>query len=349
MNRSTIPWTQYTWNVTTGCAKVSRGCANCYAERVSASLQNRGVADYQDTVYSHAYAQTRWTGHINLLPHRLVEPLKMKEPALIFIDSMSDLFHDQVPDDFIDQVIAVIALTPRHTYQILTKRVERMKSYFDIFATLNDPIFRNNRLLSAGQRIYDEHLAKSKCHLDLKSLDVWPLPNLWLGCSIEDQATADFRLPLLQLISAHRRFVSIEPLIGPIDLGYAYPCGYYCDSNIGHVDHPFWSWGTDTQLNWLIMGAESGSQSRPFEPTWLETIIQQAHQAGVSLFIKQLGSHWASRSGNSRVDPRGEDVSLWPLIWRFQQYPPDLQRFFGPPIEPIAPAPAQMQFEIKGE
>jgi protein gp37 len=185
----------------------------------------------------------------------------------------------------------------------------------------------------------------------LKSLDVWPLPNLWIGCSIEDQETANKRLPLLQLIPAHRRFVSIEPLIDSIDLGFAYPCGYYCDSSIGHVDHPFWSWGTDTQLNWLIMGAESGSQSRPFEPAWLETIIQQADLAGVPLFIKQLGSHWASRSGNSRVDPRGEDASLWPFIWRIQQIPPDLAHFFDPFVvthDQCIP-PAQMQFEIKGE
>jgi protein gp37 len=205
-DNSNIEWTDATWNPVRGCALVSAGCTNCYAMRVA----HRFSGDSQPyagltKLTSHGPV---WTGDVTLWPDVLDVPLRWRRPRRIFVNSMSDLFHEDVPEEFIDKVFAVMALSPQHTFQILTKRPVRMRDYL-LTVQNDDKDF--NRWSNAGVEITD-----SPCAV-IDDAD-WPLPNVWLGVSVEDQATADERIPLLLQTPAAVRFLSCEPLLGPVDL-----------------------------------------------------------------------------------------------------------------------------------
>ncbi len=200
-DKTGIAWTNATWNPVTGCTKVSQGCKHCYAEREWARLS----ANPKATAY-FGLAFTDVACHED----RLDQPLRWEKPRLIFVNSMSDLFHEAVPDDFIDKVFAVMALAEQHVFQVLTKRPERMWRWFDPE--------HDNREHAVGQAMRE--IAASRGSNDA-GLPEWPLPNVWLGVSIEDQATADARIPLLLQTPAAVRWVSAEPLLGPIEIGSA--------------------------------------------------------------------------------------------------------------------------------
>ncbi len=194
-DKTGIAWTDATWNPVTGCSKVSQGCKNCYAEREWGRLSANPKAM---AYYGRAFTD------IACHEDRLDQPLRWKKPRMIFVNSMSDLFHEDVPDDFIDRVFAVMALAENHTFQVLTKRPERMLRWFD-------PGF-DNREHAVGQAMREIAAARGG---DDAGLPEWPLPNVWLGVSVEDHATADERIPLLLQAPAAVRWVSAEPLIGP--------------------------------------------------------------------------------------------------------------------------------------
>lgn len=232
---SGIEWTDTTWNPTTGCSKVSPGCEHCYAERLSLRFG-----------WSHkAWTAPNASDNVRLHFERLASPRKWKQPARVFVNSMSDLFHDLVPFEFISLVFDAMEDTPQHTFQILTKRPDRMRR------------FVAERLLSRRPQTSE------------------PATHIWLGTSAEDQRRANERVPVLLNTPAGVRFVSCEPLLGPVDL-----CGYL------------------PGLDWVIDGGESGPQRRAACPDWFRSIRDQCRAAGVAYFHKQGNS---PRPGGDRL------------------------------------------------
>ena len=205
-DKTGISWTDATWNPVTGCAKVSQGCKHCYAERDWARLSaNPKAVSY----YGRAFTD------VACHEDRLDQPLRWQKPRMIFVNSMGDLFHESVPDAFIDRVFAVMALAEKHTFQVLTKRPERMMEWF--------AAGYDNREHAVGQAMREIAAARG---FDNAGIPEWPLPNVWLGVSAEDQETADARIPLLMQTPATLRWVSAEPLLGPIDFE-AVPVGMF--------------------------------------------------------------------------------------------------------------------------
>lgn len=256
-----IEWADATWGPVTGCTKVSAGCDNCYAETFAERW--RGTPGH--------YFENGFD--VQLRRDKLYLPMRWKKPRRIFVNSMSDLFHDAVPDDYIAQVFTVMALARQHTFQVLTKRHARMRSL------LNKPEF-----------IWPNVWGPIAPDLPDLPYRTWPLPNVWLGVSAENQQWADIRIPALLDTPAAVRFVSAEPLLGPIDL---------------HIDpieasSPFWG----SQLDWVITGGESGPGARPAHPDWFRAIRDQCQAAGVAFLFKQWGE-WQPSSPRQEMVANG--------------------------------------------
>jgi protein gp37 len=267
--RSAIEWTDATWNPVTGCSKVSPGCAHCYAETLSL---RRGWSNL-------AWTPNNAAENVILHADRLELPLKWRKPSRIFVNSMSDLFHEQVPAEFIDRVFAVMALAPRHVFQVLTKRPERLAQYLQParYEAIQDAI-----------RLLCETRAALKA-TTLQHPVRFPLLNVWLGVSTENQRWADQRIPLLLRTPAAVRFISAEPLLGPVDLS----------PYLGGLENGRRRLG----LDWVITGGESGSMARPCDPKWVAVIRDQCSSAGVAFFHKQWGGR-TPKAGGRQVDGR---------------------------------------------
>ena len=289
---SKIEWTGETWNPLRGCSRVSAGCDHCYAEGIAARFSGPGRAF--EGVAKMVHGKPHWTGKIALLPDKLSEPLRRRKPTTYFVNSMSDLYHEGVPFEFIDQVFAVMALSPQHTFQILTKRPERMAEYCSAESTGG---------MDGGEplKMYDAHLrvaraARALINRMARKMPTglpWPLPNVWLGVSVEDQATADERIPHLLRTPAAVRFVSYEPALGPVDFTNLDPTGTQSEME-AHGWSALWkdnpigrAW-----LDWIICGGESGPGARPMHPDWPRSVRDQCDEAGVPFFFKQHGA-WA--------------------------------------------------------
>jgi protein gp37 len=256
-----IEWTDETWNPVTGCSKVSQGCKNCYAERMHARMH---------AMLPEKYAKDFTT--VQLHEDVLLKPLRWKKHRMVFVNSMSDLFHESVPFEFIDKVFAIMALCRKHTFQILTKRPQRMLEYFS--TRPKDAIIEAWALATyeIGLSDKDDDSDAPYCALWNWTEDHWPLPNIWLGVSVEDQNTADERiLPLLHT-PASIRFLSCEPLLGPIDLNYIR-----------------WKTYSTNIIDWVIAGGESGPNARPMHPDWVRGIKDQCFKTNVPFFFKQWG------------------------------------------------------------
>jgi protein gp37 len=296
---TTIQWTDETWNPITGCTKVSPGCAHCYIERTPA--------------FRIAGRKFDAKAHIPLRVHddRLDHPLTWKKPRRVFVNSLSDLFHDDIPDEFISQVFAIMALTPRHTYQVLTKRPARMVAYL--------------QEMSADPDAYCFAWAREYERSDLRVTPLlmhhqWPLPNVWLGVSVENQHFADERIPLLLRTPAAVRFLSCEPLLGPVGI----PNIYLQRQDTVHTN------GDRTPyIHWVIVGGESGPQSRPFDLAWARSIVAQCQYFKVPVFVKQLGANARIRdewNGHFTTDitlrdHKGGDPAEWPADLRVREFP----------------------------
>jgi protein gp37 len=229
-----------------------------------------------------------FTGDVRTVPERLMEPLKRKKPTTYFVNSMSDLFHEAVPFDFIDRVFAVMALCPQHTFQVLTKRPERMAEYtgdHKVAARIWDAcLAMNDEIVRAVPRTIDTRNLDHQCV-------VWPLPNIWLGTSVENQKAAEERIPHLRRIPARVRGLSLEPLLGPVDLSrllVATPC-WHCGNVDGEAGRCYCGVTIPSEIHWVIAGGESGPQARPMHPDWARGIRDQAQAAGVPYFFKQWG------------------------------------------------------------
>lgn len=267
-DKTGIEWTDATWNPVTGCDKVSPGCDRCYAETFAERW--RGTR-------GHYFANGF---DVQLRPNKLALPLRWTRPRKVFVNSMSDLFHDKVPDEYIARVFAVMALAPQHTFQVLTKRHGRMRSL------LSCDDFRSEVTQTfVGWAVED--LSLKTGHLESATGDWWPLPNVWLGVSAEDQKRADLRIPALLDTPAAVRFVSAEPLLGPIDL-HGDPIGKDSVFWIGHLD-------------WVIVGGESGPGARPMHPDWARSMRDQCVAAGVPFLFKQWGEWSPDLSLNEPV------------------------------------------------
>lgn len=322
---SNIEWTDETWQVTAGCNMVSSGCANCYAEKMAWRLLCMAEADLEagkdpkrKRPYLHVLNEGGgWNGRVLTLPDRLTDPLRWKRPRRIFVNSMSDLFHEDVPFEFIDRVWAVMALCPQHTFQILTKRPERMAEYV------------NRR--GAAVAHYDAlwkfsdaypHVAK-RLPESPESGDPWPLPNVWLGTSVEDQKAADERIPHLLGCPAAVRFLSCEPLLGPVDLlRFLDPDPLRIGVRNAFAQVP----------DWVIVGGESGPKARPCDVGWIRGVVRQCREANMPVFVKQLGSFpfCDSATGNPAdiamferrlADRKGGDPAEWPEDLRVREWP----------------------------
>lgn len=238
-----IQWTDETWNPTTGCTKVSAGCKNCYADPIAKRLQERGVPKYRNGF------------KLTLHPYALKIPYRWREPRRVFVNSMSDLFHEEVPFHFIEQVFDVMCDLQQHQYQILTKRASRLA--------------------------------------DLSALLPWA-ENIWMGVSVEDIRVVD-RIDLLRSTDAHIKFLSLEPLLGPLPA-----------LNLDSID-------------WVIIGGESGQKARRCEISWFEEIIDQCDARGMPVFVKQLGTALYREFGMK--DWKGGDYDKFPPKLQRREYP----------------------------
>ncbi|MCY4429228.1 MAG: phage Gp37/Gp68 family protein [Rhodospirillales bacterium] len=275
-----IEWSDATWNPITGCSVVSPGCTICYAmklagRRLKGHPSRRGLTD-------ETKAGPVWNGKVRFNEQWLNQPLRWRKPRRIFVCAHGDLFHPSVPMKWIDKVFAVMALTPHHQFQVLTKRPERMRDYL---WRLQDSEDGTIDWANAGVEIVG---SEADGFIDAAP---WPLPNVWLGTSVEDQQRADERIHFLLDTPAAVRFISAEPLLGPIDLTRLRPPGYtWIDCLEGRYhDGPSVSAG-NARLHWVIVGGESGHGSRPMHPQWARDIRDQCVAAGVPLHFKQHGN-----------------------------------------------------------
>jgi protein gp37 len=234
MAETTIEWTDATWNPVAGCTVLTAGCTNCYAMRMASRLEAMGQPKYKGLT-RRSGGRTVWTGKIRLDHASLQLPKSWSRPRKVFVNSMSDLFHSEVPSEFVAQVWATMKATPRHTYQILTKRPDRMA---DI----------------------------------LLGKEFGILPNVWLGTSIEDGRVLS-RLDEIRRVPASIRFVSFEPLLGSVIAGDL------------------------SEIDWAIVGGESGPRARPMKPEWVGEIETMCRQSGTAFFFKQWGGKNKKASG----------------------------------------------------
>lgn len=270
-DKSKIEWTEATWNPVVGCAKVSEGCRNCYAMKVAHRLAGMGQERYKGLTVKRS-SGVEWNGTVRAVPEALEIPRRWTRPRKIFVNSMSDLFHPDVPYWFIDQVFAVMALAKQHTFQILTKRPERMLEYMTSYTgNIERRMMMQARIVDITGNI-------------LKNAPTWSLPNVWLGVSVENQATADERIPLLLQTPAAVRWLSMEPLLGPVDIET-----YLTDLPEDEDGAPYLG-----GIDWVVVGGESGPKARPMHPNWALSIQEQCQDAGVPFFFKQWGE-WAPR------------------------------------------------------
>lgn len=328
-DKTGIEWTDATWNPVTGCTKVSAGCKHCYAEREWPRMTRLVPAyagrDFAD-VRTHA--------------DRLDQPLRWRRPRKVFVNSMSDLFHPDVPDEFIDKVFAVMAMSGQHTFQVLTKRPERMREYLEQRTAsmsaddwlVSSPVSEAARFVS--WECGDPLPGNAPLHL----AGNWPLSNVWLGVSIEDQTTADERIPLLLDTPAAVRWISAEPLLGPVDLRHLND-----GKEVNEIDSlKPWTWEQEidnwrdtsetweedfsdyyggievtdakgpihNKIDWVVVGGESGPKARPMHPSWVRSMRDQCSEAGVPFLFKQWGE-WAPGENCGGPMTKTEETADW--------------------------------------
>lgn len=300
---TSIEWTEATWNPIAGCSVLSPGCTNCYAMRTAARL---GRIEATAPVYAGLTQPSKagpvWTGRIAVNEKAMLEPMRRRKPTMYFVNSMSDLFHESVPDDVIDRVFAVMALCPQHTFQVLTKRSARMREYLAAHDTseAGDSITSAAFLMNALVRGYRGQGGSA----------AWPLPNVWLGVSVEDQKRADERITDLLATPAAVRFLSCEPLLGPVSLEEAWhgenalegdcwgECAW-CEKGYPPLHNCQRGQQSEAELekgrsgiDWVIVGGESGPSARPMHPDWARYLRAQCAAADIPFFFKQWGE-WA--------------------------------------------------------
>lgn len=321
-DKTGISWTDATWNPVRGCSRVSEGCRNCYAEVQAARIVHMGKG--APTAYDGLVklverdvrqfkmvggeptgdfrtvrrTEARWTGEVRLVPEALGQPLRWSKPRRIFVNSMSDLFHESLTNEQIAAVFGVMAAAPQHTFQVLTKRAGRMREWFEWLASTGDlGVCMVEAFCFLGGGSADDAIVE---RLTAKELPPWPLPNVWLGVSVENQAAAGERVPELLRTPAAVRILSCEPLLDEVDLLPWFDptgacCGGFDGCPIGGTPAcpSSASWrhtgpdGDDPTLDWVIAGCESGPGARECRVEWLRSLRDQCAAAQVPFFLKQ--------------------------------------------------------------
>lgn len=306
MAETRIEWADSVWNPVTGCSKASEGCRNCYAGRMAKRLAGRCGYPADDPFA------------VTLHPERLEEPLHWRTPRRVFVNSMGDLFHPDVPDEYILRVFAVMELTKHHTFLILAKRPKRMQELLTWDCFREEVWAARDRLLDDGhapgwlhERFtywdqYDEHDAGVlvRTMFSYEPGPAIPFPNIWFGVSAENQAMADERIPVLLQTPAAVRFVSCEPLLGAV-----------------YLAHFLGATGNVAGLDWVIAGGETGPGARPMHPDWARSLRDQCQAAGVPFFFKSRGEHlpvydrdddpdWRQCTEVERETPHGRWLNL---------------------------------------
>lgn len=338
---SSIEWTDRTWNPVRGCSRVSPGCDNCYAMRVAHRFSGEGGTYEGLTVLRPKTAKrpgVDWAGTARLVTDQITAPVGWRKPQRIFVNSMSDLFHESLEDWRIDRIFGTMWAclylgrdgVPGHTFQILTKRPQRMRDYL---STDRRRAWADAAVLAGGG------IDPDGLH-DQTAFHKGPHPRIWLGVSVENQATADDRIPLLLETPAAVRFISAEPLLGDTSI-WAYLKSEVRDRSLailGGAPLP--------GLDWVIVGGESGPGARPFNVAWAADVVKQCRDAGVACFVKQLGSvpvidaaswcisPWSPALGRADDELRsrglvniqllkrkGGDMSEWPSDLRVREFP----------------------------
>jgi len=321
---SDIEWCDATWQPTLGCERVSPGCDNCYAmKQLHRGLceAHRGLTKLRPKDASRPGVD--WNGKVRLQPEVLSLPLRWKKPRRVFVDSLSDLFHRKVPHQYIAAVFGVMAATPQHTYLVLTKRDPR-----SFFAWAEQ-----GRGGNPASVLMWSHALELGVAVPSDSEDVWPLPNVHLGVSVEDQQRADERIPQLLQCPAAVHWVSAEPLLGPVDLGAYIPerahLGFVGPElrAAGYNEGPVMLRRGD-RLGWVVVGGESGPGARPFHIEWARSTVAQCRAAGVPIFVKQIGARpwelqpgWKVAREITLFDSKGGDMAEWPVDLRVRETP----------------------------
>jgi protein gp37 len=349
MGATKITWTNRVWNPCRGCSPASPGCEHCYAEAMARRFP------WGAKVTSK---KGRWNGKVELLDAKLGDPLRWREPSLVFVNSVSDLFHPAVPFDFVAAVFGVMAAARKHTFQVLTKRPERMAQFFAWLqcewlearsSSGYNPRSTQADLCTAAAI---SHGVKPGGPLITASVTaMWPLPNVWLGATAEDQLRLDDRWGYLNHCPAAVRFLSLEPMLGPIDLDRKLGRWSECpacgegvkldeDGCCATCGEDAYRWGVD----WVIVGGESGPRARPCDARWIRNVVAKCRKAEVPCFVKQLGRYALGGprdieevnairekreirrgcpDGTWRLALDGEArlPALWPHDLRVQEYP----------------------------
>jgi protein gp37 len=293
-----IEWAQESWNPIIGCSKVSEGCKNCYAERQAYRLANMGHVEYGLVVNTRQRLIDEdagtWNGKTVLVESIIEKPLNWKRPRRVFVCSMGDLFHESVPFEWIDQVFAVMALCRQHVFMLLTKRPERMQTYilgqdFRGIAQQAAQLVENSDY--HYDAIIDDYKRAGRC-----------MKNVWLGVTAENQEASDERIPTLLQIPAAKRFVSVEPMLRPVDLkridykGRDGSTRAFFDALTGQIA-VIGKCLDGNKLDWVICGGESGPGARPMDPAWMRDLRDQCVLAGVPFFFKQWGGVNKKKAG----------------------------------------------------
>lgn len=313
-----ITWTDQTWNCVRGCSVVSAGCKNCYAAAVASRFSGPGLP------YEGLAKDGKWTGKVRLVPEHLADPLRWTKPRRIFVNSMSDLFHEGLSDKEIAAVFGVMASAPQHTFQVLTKRPQRMLDWFRWLDSFHDPEIKDDMrharcwAYALNYGITDKAGPRAS----------FPLKNVWLGVSVEDQKTADERIPLLLQTPAAVRFVSYEPALGPVN--------FRTTASVPHPPYGLRSTNALAEtsgLHWIIIGGESGPHARPFDVAWARSVVEDCSRSTVKCFVKQLGERpiqhtpdhpgcFSCRDVQLKLnDRKGGDMAEWPEDLRIREFP----------------------------
>lgn len=303
-DKTGIQWTDSTWNPTVGCSLKSSGCEFCYA--MSTAHRFSGEGQYYEGTTRVSGGRPVWTGKILLKQAKLDQPLRWTKPRRVFVNSMSDVHHENIPLEYVAAIYGIMLASPSHQFQVLTKRPERMLEFFE---WLRDEAYPDTD--PAGYRdvlcAYAAHYLGDGSDSDFKEQHLqllnrcpeeWPASNIWLGVSTEDQKAADERIPVLQKVPAVVRFLSMEPLIGPV--------------NLTNLDG----------IHWTIVGGESGPGHRPCKQEWVEAILTACQDAGVPFFFKQKGETWARECGTE--SKKGGDIEDFPLHLQVREFPQEL-------------------------
>jgi len=298
MGETSIEWTDSTWNPVRGCSRVSPGCENCYAEKTA--LRFSGVGQPFEGFVRLSKKGAQWTGRVDLRAEHLADPLRWRKPRRVFVNSMSDLFHEELPNESIAAVFGVMAAASQHTFQILTKRPERMRAWF-AWVEAREQHTATPRMIVHAEAFAHAPIVALKPSIPYAG--PWPLPNIWLGVSVEDQKTADERIPILLETPAAVRFVSYEPALGPVDFTNIATMNALSDDRDG--------FSHGRTIDWIIVGGESGPGARPFDVAWARSTVTQCKAAGVACFVKQLGADVRTRNDDNFTDDGERDC--WPL------------------------------------